>query len=39
MNDPGLDGPISSDAKDVEKQKVDEKEEAEEEEQAYLEPR
>ena len=39
MNDPGLDEPISSDAKDVEKQETDEKQEMEEEEQAFLAPR
>ena len=39
MNDPGLDEPIADDAKDVEKQRTDEKEEREEDEQAFLEPR
>jgi potassium channel subfamily K len=39
MNDPGLDGPISNDAKDVENQRQDEEEEREEEEEEYLEPR
>jgi hypothetical protein len=39
MNDPGLDEPISTDAKDVEKQKEDEQDEREEDEQAFLEPR
>ena len=39
MNDPGLDEPISNDAKDVEKQQKDEKEEMEEDEQAFLNPR
>lgn len=38
MNDPGLDEPISNDAKDVESQRRDEREEEEEEEQAFLEP-
>ena len=39
MNDPGLDEPISNDAKDVENQKNDERDEMEEDEQAFLEPR
>jgi potassium channel subfamily K len=39
MNDPGLDEPISHDARDVENQKQDERDEREEEEQAFLEPR
>ena len=39
MNDPGLDEPISNDAKDVEKQHEDEHEEQEEDEQNFLEPR
>jgi potassium channel subfamily K len=39
MNDPGLDEPISNDAKDVESQQQDEKYEREEDEQAFLEPR
>ncbi len=39
MNDPGLDEPISNDAKDVENQKIDEKDEKEEDEQEFLEPR
>ena len=39
MNDPGLDEPISNDAKDIEKQQEDEQEEIEEDEQAFLEPR
>jgi potassium channel subfamily K len=39
MNDPGLDDPIANEAKDVEEQHVDEKEEREEDEQAFLEPR
>jgi potassium channel subfamily K len=39
MNDPGLDRPISQDAKDVEKQEKDEQEEIEEDEQTFLEPR
>jgi potassium channel subfamily K len=39
MNDPGLDEPISNDAKDVEKQQEDEKEELEEHERAFLAPR
>lgn len=39
MNDPGLDEPISNDAKDVENQKRDEEDEKEEHEQAFLEPR
>jgi len=39
MNDPGLDEPISQDAKDVEKQQGDERDEMEEDEQAFLEPR
>ncbi|PMD35598.1 voltage-gated potassium channel [Hyaloscypha variabilis F] len=38
MNDPGLDEPISNDAKDVENQERDEKEEKEEDEQAFLAP-
>lgn len=38
MNDPGLDGPISNDAKDIENQQEDEQEEKEEDEQAFLEP-
>lgn len=37
MNDPGLDEPISNNAKRVESQ--DEQEELEEEEEEYLEPR
>lgn len=36
MNDPGLDGPISNEAKDVENQMGRENKEEEEEEQAYL---
>jgi hypothetical protein len=39
MNDPGLDEPISNDAKDVENQVNDEHDEKEEDEQAFLEPR
>ena len=39
MNDPGLDEPISNDAKDVENQEKDEREEKEEDEQAFLAPR
>jgi len=39
MNDPGLDDPIANDAKDVEKQKEDERDEMEEDEQAFLAPR
>ena len=39
MNDPGLDEPISNDAKDVEHQQQDEQDEKEEDEQAFLEPR
>jgi hypothetical protein len=39
MNDPGLDEPISSDAKDVENQRNDEKDERQEDEQAFLNPR
>lgn len=39
MNDPGLDVPIASDAKDVEGQRHDEEEERLEDEQAFLEPR
>lgn len=39
MNDPGLDEPISNDAKDVENQRIDEQDEVEEDEQAFLEPR
>ena len=39
MNDPGLDEPISDDAKDIENQQRDEKDEREEDEQAFLEPR
>lgn len=39
MNDPGLDSPIAEDAKDVENQKRDEKEEQDEDEAAFLEPR
>ena len=39
MNDPGLDEPISNDAKDVENQERDEREEKEEDEQAFLAPR
>jgi hypothetical protein len=39
MNDPGLDEPISNDAKHVENQEKDEREEKEEDEQAFLEPR
>jgi hypothetical protein len=39
MNDPGLDEPISNDAKDVENQVNDERDEKEEDEQAFLEPR
>ena len=39
MNDPGLDEPISNDAKDVEKQHEDEEDEKIEDEQAFLEPR
>lgn len=38
MNDPGLDKNISEDAQDVENQRHDEKEEREEDEQAFLEP-
>lgn len=38
MNDPGLDEPISNDAKDVENQQQDEQNEREEDEQAFLEP-
>ncbi|RDW85639.1 putative potassium channel [Coleophoma crateriformis] len=38
MNDPGLDEPIAKDAKDIEKQKLDEHAEAEEDEQAFLQP-
>jgi hypothetical protein len=39
MNDPGLDKPISEDAKDVENQKKDEHDAEEEDEQAFLEPK
>ena len=39
MNDPGLDEPISKDAKDVENQEKDERDEKKEDEQAFLEPR
>ncbi len=39
MNDPGLDQPISRDAKDVENQEQDERDEKDEEEQAFLAPR
>lgn len=39
MNDPGLDEPIASDAKDIENQREDEQDEIEEDEQAFLEPR
>lgn len=39
MNDPGLDEPISNGAKGVENQAMDERDEREEDEQAYLEPR
>ena len=39
MNDPGLDEPISNDAKDVENQEKDARDEKEEDEQAFLEPR
>jgi hypothetical protein len=39
MNDPGLNEPISNDAKDVEKQNEDEEEEKVEDEQEFLEPR
>jgi potassium channel subfamily K len=39
MNDPGLDEPISNDARDVENQVNDEHDEKEEDEQAFLEPR
>lgn len=39
MNDPGLDDPIGHEAKDVENQKGDEKDEQHENEQAFLEPR
>jgi len=39
MNDPGLDEPISNDARDVENQVNDERDEKEEDEQAFLEPR
>ena len=39
MNDPGLDEPISNDAKDVENQERDARDEKEEDEQAFLEPR
>ncbi|KAM3069714.1 hypothetical protein ACMFMG_010424 [Clarireedia jacksonii] len=38
MNDPGLDEPISNDAKNVEHQKRDEEEEAEEDEDTFLKP-
>lgn len=39
MNDPGLDEPISKDAKAVENQHKDEQGELNEDEKAYLEPR
>jgi potassium channel subfamily K len=39
MNDPGLDEPISKDAKAVENQEKDERDEKDEDEQAFLEPR
>jgi potassium channel subfamily K, other eukaryote len=40
MNDPGLDDPISNNAKVVESQKeLNERDEAEENEQAFLDPR
>lgn len=39
MNDPGLDEPISNDAKDVENQVHDERDEKEEDEQEFLAPR
>lgn len=39
MNDPGLDEPISNDAKDVENQAHDERDEREEDEQEFLAPR
>jgi potassium channel subfamily K len=39
MNDPGLDEPISNDAKDVENLAADEREEEEEDEQEFLAPR
>lgn len=39
MNDPGLDEPISNDAKDVENQASDERDEKEEDEQEFLAPR
>tara|TARA_R110002060_G_scaffold33356_12_gene44096 strand:+ start:2824 stop:2994 length:171 start_codon:yes stop_codon:yes gene_type:complete len=38
MNDPGLDGPISDDAKDVENQKGDRKDDKKEDEQEFLAP-
>ncbi|KAF4628957.1 hypothetical protein G7Y89_g9192 [Cudoniella acicularis] len=38
MNDPGLDEPISNGAKDVENQQKDERDAAEEDERAFLEP-
>lgn len=39
MNDPGLDEPISNDAKDVENQVQDERDEKEEDEHEFLAPR
>jgi hypothetical protein len=39
MNDPGLDKPISEDAKDIENQEKDEHDAEEEDEQAFLEPK
>jgi potassium channel subfamily K len=39
MNDPGLDEPISNDAKDVEHQRRDENQAKEEDEQEFMEPR
>lgn len=38
MNDPGLDKPISNDAKDVENQKSEARDEKEEDEQEFLAP-
>lgn len=39
MNDPGLDGPISNDANDVENRQRDERDETKDDEDAFLEPR
>ncbi|KAA8565552.1 hypothetical protein EYC84_009408 [Monilinia fructicola] len=38
MNDPGLDGPISNDANDVENRQRDERDETKDDEDAFLEP-